>query len=103
MSIFNNNDTTTSGTKTNSLISLITALLSLLSLALYFVMGTSMLPIPVLLWFLSFTQMQKGLNSDEPKYARVAKIILIIAAILLVLLCILVLVTFVRNFFLKTP
>lgn len=77
------------GTKKDSLFALILSILLLCSTPLM-IYKANLVIVPLLLFFVTFYEMFRGLQSDSPKLAKIARIILIIAAIVVIALCVFV-------------
>lgn len=105
MNFFKNGSTIT-GTKKHSIAALVFAVLTIaviaVILALAFISGNftlqlELISIPAILWFVTVFLTMKGLNSEEPKYAKIARPIVFISAVLVVGLCVMSVFSLIRS------
>lgn len=98
MNFFKNTNEVT-GTKTNSILALVFTSLAIISCLLYFFVGKQWLVLSLILWGGGVFQTLKGVKSDFPKPAKIARILAFAGAVVIIVLCILYIYSTFRMFF----
>lgn len=97
MSFFSK-DSEVTGTKKDSVISCVLSIIALASALILFFLDANFMVVPVIAWVGGVVYVKKGLASNEPKYAKWARIILFLAAAILIAACIYFVVKFLAAF-----
>lgn len=79
----------TNGTKRNAIASLILSAAAIAAAVLFFFFGNTVIAAPLVLWVLGVVNMMKGLHSDFPRAAKIARVLLVVCAALILVICVL--------------